>query len=62
MIVAIIPEEAIAEIQLDGEIVSREVFEADRIHKADRCADGIVIRSCILTSLTESGRTNQNHE
>ncbi len=62
MIVAIIPKEAIAEIQLDGEIVGREVFEADCIHKADRCADGIVIRSGILTSLTESGRTNQNHE
>lgn len=62
MIVAIIPKEAIAEIQLEGEIVGREGFEADRIHKADRCADGIVIRSGILTSLTESGRTNQNHE
>lgn len=62
MIVAIIPKEAIAKIQLDGEIVGREGFEANCIHKTDCSADGIVIWSDILTSLTESGRTNQNHE
>lgn len=62
MIVAIIPKETIAEIQLDGEVVGREGFETDCIHKADCSADGIVIRSGILASLTESGSTNQNHE
>ncbi len=60
-IILIVHDEAVTQVELDGEVVGGESFEGDTIHEANGTTDGIVVRGCIAACLAEnSGAAHQS--
>ncbi len=55
-IILIVKDEAVAQIELDSEMVSGEGFEGSTIHKTDGTTDGIVVRGDIAANLCHRNR------
>ena len=55
-IILIVKNEAVAQVELDGEMVGGEGFEGGPIHKSDGAADGIVVRGDITANLSHRNR------
>ena len=55
-IILIVKNEAVAQVELDGEMVGGEGFEGGPIHKSDGTTDGIVVRGDIAANLSHRNR------
>ena len=55
-IILIIKDEAVAQVELDSEMVGGECFEGGAIHKADGTTDCIVVRGGIAANLSHRNR------
>ena len=58
-IILIVKNEAVAQVELDGEMVGGEGFEGGPIHKSDGAADGIVVRGDIAANLSHRNRAGE---
>ena len=55
-IILIVKNEAVAQVELDAEMVGGEGFEGGTIHKTDGTTDGIVVRGDIAANLSHRNR------
>ena len=58
-IILIVKNEAVAQVELDAEMVGGEGFEGSTIHETDGTTDGIVVRGDIAANLSHRNRAGE---
>ena len=58
-VVLVVHDEAVAEVELDAEVVGGESFERDTVHEADGAADSVVVGGHITANLCKRDRAGK---